>query len=99
MHRVVNYVDSNLEVISWKSEPNFDVDMELNASETDSNSGPRTDNELGNAFQMSATSVSSNIYLVCHPYHTGHVAAALEGLPCSTVIYSGKKSFNARIFL
>ena len=32
MPLTTNYIDSDREVISQKSEPNFDIDMELNAS-------------------------------------------------------------------
>ena len=41
-------IGNNLEVKSWKSEPDFDVDIELNTSEATSNSRPRTDSEHGN---------------------------------------------------
>ena len=40
----------DLEVILRQSEQDLDVDMEQNASETTSNSGPKTDNKHGNDF-------------------------------------------------
>lgn len=43
-------LDSDLEVILKQSKHNFDVDMEHNASETPSDSGPRTDSKHQNEF-------------------------------------------------
>ena len=57
----MNYVDSDLEVISRRSELDFDVDTELNASETTLNSGPRTHSEHGITYQMSTTGVLSSV--------------------------------------